>query len=115
MSANSTETDVFVALLIVAAALLAIPVLRVLWLTIRDIQSLRFSVRRTFMAITLVAFGLAIMTQLRTPSHALWIAASVAIGSLFGAATGLILNRPLFWTLTGACGWLLFAIYAVVE
>ena len=75
----------------------------------------QFNLRRMFAATALVAIGWWLMLGLRTPSHVLFITGSVVIGVCFGAAVGLLINRPKLCTLVGAGGWFLFAIFAVVN
>ena len=77
-------------------------------------KPLHFNLRRMLLAVALVALGLCMMTHLTTPYAAVFMAGSVGIGITFGAAVGLITNRPKRWMLIGGLGWLLFSIYAVI-
>ena len=74
----------------------------------------KFSVGRMLWAVTLVAAGLSIMVKSGSKSAALFAAECTAIGACFGAAVGLIVDRPRLLTLIGAGLWVLFALFAVL-
>ena len=77
-------------------------------------KPIQFNLRRMFLVVALVALGLWMMSHLETPYAAVFITGSVGIGVVFGAAFGLITNRPKRWMLIGGLGWLLFGVYAVI-
>jgi hypothetical protein len=76
-------------------------------------QPSQFDMRRLFLAITLVAFGIWMM-NFPTAYRSLFLLGSIIVGASFGAAVGLILNRlkPCVWI--GMLGFVSFAIFAIL-
>ena len=84
------------------------------WLESPFMKPVQFSLQRLLLAVALTAAALSMMLALRTSSDALVIAACIVIGATFGAAIGVLLNRLKVCVALGACGWFLFAIYALL-
>jgi hypothetical protein len=74
----------------------------------------KYSLGRLLWAMVLAAVGLSVMVKSGTPSVILFAAKCIVIGTCFGAAIGLIVDRPKLFMLIDAGLWLLFALYATL-